>query len=370
MSSSRTSRIRSGLALGDDDLLSFRELMAGRSRPSRGSTSWSSRSLPSTTRARPATGRRPRRILQRLVLEDRDQGRADGRAGGQAVAIKDNICVAGVPMMNGSRLLEGYVPEIDATVVTRILEAGGTIAGKAACEDLCFSGGSHTCATGPIRNPHNPTHSAGGSSGGSAALVAAGDVDDGARRRPGRLDPHAVELVRRLRPEADLGAGADDGRRCRSPIRSTIAARCALDRGRGAAADRDRRARRLDPRTSVARTGRLHGARSGKGAAGLAHRRAEGGLRPSRERSRGRPQGPAPPSTRSTAPGADGRARSRSRCTTTGRTSGRGIILEGAAEMMLKGYGVGNNWPATIRSRCRRRSRAAGARASTMSRRP
>ena len=52
-----------------------------------------------------------------------------------------------------------------------------TIAGKAACEDLCFSAGSHTCATGPIRNPHNPEHSAGGSSGGSAALVAAGDVE-------------------------------------------------------------------------------------------------------------------------------------------------------------------------------------------------
>jgi len=100
----------------------------------------------------------------------------EGLLSGKRVAIKDNICVAGVPMMNGSRLLEGFVPNIDATVVTRILEAGGTIAGKAACEDLCFSGASHTCATGPIRNPHNPSHSAGGSSGGSAAAVAAGDV--------------------------------------------------------------------------------------------------------------------------------------------------------------------------------------------------
>src|SRR3954449_11133595 len=101
---------------------------------------------------------------------------ADGLLKGKKVAIKDNICVAGVPMMNGSALLEGYVPEIDATVVTRILDAGGTIAGKAACEDLCFSGASHTCATGPILNPHNTRHSAGGSSGGSAAVVAAGDV--------------------------------------------------------------------------------------------------------------------------------------------------------------------------------------------------
>src|SRR3954463_4458837 len=100
----------------------------------------------------------------------------DGLLSGKKIAIKDNICVAGVPMMNGSALLEGYVPEIDATVVTRILDAGGTIAGKAACEDLCFSGASHTCAGGVIRNPHNPDHSAGGSSGGSAALVAAGEV--------------------------------------------------------------------------------------------------------------------------------------------------------------------------------------------------
>src|SRR6266480_3261814 len=101
---------------------------------------------------------------------------AEGLLSGKKVAIKDNICVAGVPMMNGSALLEGYVPELDATVVTRILDAGGTIAGKAACEDLCFSGASHTCAGGVIRNPHNPAHSAGGSSGGSAALVASGEV--------------------------------------------------------------------------------------------------------------------------------------------------------------------------------------------------
>src|SRR5215831_407786 len=105
------------------------------------------------------------------------KGAVQGKLAGKRVAIKDNICVAGIPMRNGSRVLEGYVPELDATVVTRILDAGGTIVGKTVCEDLCFSGGSHTCATGPIRNPHNPEHSAGGSSGGSAALVAAGEVE-------------------------------------------------------------------------------------------------------------------------------------------------------------------------------------------------
>ncbi len=104
-------------------------------------------------------------------------GASDGPLIGKRIAIKDNICVAGVPMMNGSRVLEGYVPDIDATVVTRILDAGGTIVGKAACEDLCFSGSSFTSKPSPIRNPHKPTHSAGGSSSGSAAVLVTGDVD-------------------------------------------------------------------------------------------------------------------------------------------------------------------------------------------------
>ena len=91
------------------------------------------------------------------------KGADDGPLAGKRVAIKDNVCVAGVPYMNGCRVIEGYVPEVDATVVTRILDAGGTIVGKAACEDLCFSGASHTSKPVPIKNPHRPTHSAGGS---------------------------------------------------------------------------------------------------------------------------------------------------------------------------------------------------------------
>src|ERR1700759_1850398 len=78
----------------------------------------------------------------------------DGLLTGKKIAVKDNICVAGVPMMNGSALLEGYVPEIDATVVTRILDAGGTIVGKAANEDYCYSGGRHSNARYPGENPH------------------------------------------------------------------------------------------------------------------------------------------------------------------------------------------------------------------------
>jgi amidase len=105
------------------------------------------------------------------------KGASSGPLMGKTVAIKDNVCVAGVPMMNGSSILEGYVPEIDATIVTRILDAGGTILGKSVCENLCFSGGSHTSATGPVRNPYDPSCSTGGSSSGSAALVAIGAVD-------------------------------------------------------------------------------------------------------------------------------------------------------------------------------------------------
>jgi len=105
------------------------------------------------------------------------KGAASGPLQGKRLAVKDNVCVAGVPMMNGSRVLEGYVPEVDATVITRILDAGGTIVGKTTCEDLCFSGGSHTSKLGPVRNPHDPSRSAGGSSSGSGAVLASGEVD-------------------------------------------------------------------------------------------------------------------------------------------------------------------------------------------------
>jgi amidase len=104
-------------------------------------------------------------------------GAAGGPLAGRTVAIKDNVSVAGVPMMNGSRTVEGFVPRRDATVVTRLLAAGATIAGKSVCEDLCFSGGSFTSHPGPVRNPWDPTRNAGGSSSGSVVLVATGEVD-------------------------------------------------------------------------------------------------------------------------------------------------------------------------------------------------
>ncbi|MEE8394781.1 MAG: amidase [bacterium] len=104
------------------------------------------------------------------------RGARRGKLAGKRVAVKDNVCVAGVRMMNGASVLEGYVPDVDATVVTRILDAGGEIAGKAVCEYFCVSGTSATAATGPVHNPHRRGYAAGGSSSGSAALVAAGEV--------------------------------------------------------------------------------------------------------------------------------------------------------------------------------------------------
>src|SRR5437867_5296827 len=105
------------------------------------------------------------------------KGTQTGKLAGKTIVLKDNVCLAGVPMMNGASTLEGYVPDVDATIVTRMLDAGGTIVGKAHCEYFCFSGGSHTGAAGPVHNPRRLGYSAGGSSSGSAALVAAGEVD-------------------------------------------------------------------------------------------------------------------------------------------------------------------------------------------------
>ena len=105
------------------------------------------------------------------------RGAAEGPLAGRTVALKDTTCLAGVPMRNGTSLLEGFVPDFDATVAERILAAGGRITGKASCENLCFSGGSHTNFLGPVHNPHRHGHATGGSSSGSAALVASGAVD-------------------------------------------------------------------------------------------------------------------------------------------------------------------------------------------------
>ena len=129
---------------------------------------------PRTAGYRPSPEENP---LNAWYVKAEVRGAPRGPLHGRTVALKDNVCLAGVPMMNGASTLKGYTPDVDATIVTRLLDAGATITGKAHCEYFCLSGGSHTNATGPVVNPHKPGYSAGGSSSGSGALVANGDVD-------------------------------------------------------------------------------------------------------------------------------------------------------------------------------------------------
>lgn len=109
--------------------------------------------------------------------KSRIEGSAAGKLQGKTVVLKDNISLADTPMVNGSGLLSDFIPTNDATVVTRILNAGGTILGKATCEAYCMSGGSHTSQPEPVHNPWRRGYSAGGSSSGCGALVAAGEAD-------------------------------------------------------------------------------------------------------------------------------------------------------------------------------------------------
>lgn len=105
------------------------------------------------------------------------RGSSRGKLRGKRIAVKDAVAVAGVEMSDGASTMLGYVPPMDATIVTRMLDAGAEIGGKSACEYFCYSSGSHTSVTGMVENPVKPGHTTGGSSSGSAALVACGAVD-------------------------------------------------------------------------------------------------------------------------------------------------------------------------------------------------
>jgi len=106
-------------------------------------------------------------------------GAEAGPLDGWDIAVKDNVAVAGVEMTCGSQVMEGYVPTADATIVSRLLEAGGRIVGKTNMDDMAFTGNGHSSAFGPTLNPHDPEHVSGGSSGGSAIAVAEDQVEVG-----------------------------------------------------------------------------------------------------------------------------------------------------------------------------------------------
>lgn len=103
-------------------------------------------------------------------------GHDPGPLAGVPLAVKDNLCTAGVETTAGSAVLRGFVPPYDATVVARLEAAGALVIGKTNLDEFGMGSSSETSAYGAVPHPFDPTRVAGGSSGGSAAAVAAGIV--------------------------------------------------------------------------------------------------------------------------------------------------------------------------------------------------